>query len=83
MHAIGQWFIDVDSETKKEITEFNPLIAQELDHEHGDRRQEIVFINQAPTHQEEIERVLDACLVTDEEWKRADSLGCPFDESWL
>jgi hypothetical protein len=60
----------------------NEEVAKELDHPHGDRRQELVFINQKPTCQEEIEAALDRCLVTDEEWADVASLPDPFDDGW-
>eukprot|EP00730_Choanoeca_flexa_P014882 TRINITY_DN6668_c0_g1_i2.p1 TRINITY_DN6668_c0_g1~~TRINITY_DN6668_c0_g1_i2.p1 ORF type:complete len:496 (+),score=164.96 TRINITY_DN6668_c0_g1_i2:71-1489(+) len=77
----GQWFADLPADHLQELMQ-NPMIAAEFKHEHGDRRQEIVFINQAPTQQEKIEALLDSCLVTDEEWKDVAKLENPFDASW-
>jgi hypothetical protein len=46
--------------------------------EHGDRRQEMVFIG-APADKDKITEALDACLVTDEEWEKFKA-GTPMEE---
>ncbi|ELZ19424.1 cobalamin synthesis protein P47K [Haloterrigena salina JCM 13891] len=45
--------------------------------EHGDRRTELVFIG-TDTREARLRSALEDCLVTDEEWERADALENPF-----
>ncbi|QSW99881.1 CobW family GTP-binding protein [Haloterrigena alkaliphila] len=45
--------------------------------DHGDRRSELVFIG-TDTEEERLRSELEDCLVTDEEWDRADALENPF-----
>ena len=68
----GQWFAALDeSELESQFSEAElARIKSDFDQDPciGDRRQEIVFIGQLQGKEEEITKLLDECLVTDQEW---------------
>lgn len=68
----GKWWGTIDTETMKQYfttnqKEYERILREDwASEEFGDRRQEIVFIG-VDLAEEEIRRVLDDCLLTDEE----------------
>ena len=82
--VLGRWWDAIDrkqwptDEVMKEIT-------VDFEGEHGDRRQELVFIGQFGhdngNSQKALEKVLDSCLLTDEEMKEYGKVSIQGDEA--
>ncbi len=70
----GPWFCLRDRDTWPD--DVDGVLADIGDYEHGDRRQEIVFIG-IGVDQQKLLAALDACLVTDDEWANAATLEDP------
>jgi G3E family GTPase len=70
----GPWFCLRPRETWPDDTA--GILADIGDHEHGDRRQEIVFIG-IDIDKARLFSALDRCLVTDDEWANAEELEDP------
>jgi G3E family GTPase len=72
LSVLGRWWADIKKEQWPAGLESE--IAREFNGEHGDRRQEIVFIGQfndnIDSSQKTFEEVLDSCLLTDEEMRQ-------------
>ena len=71
--AAGQWVADMTLDEQADIFAEDPTLKQRWHPQFGDRKSELVFIGM-DMDREEIERDLDACLLTDEEmtadWKQ-------------
>ena len=82
--VLGRWWSDIDKTNWPEGLESE--IMQEFDGPHGDRRQELVFIGQFPDQtksRQDLEELLDACLLTDEEMKRYDEVAPKGDDALI
>ena len=70
--AAGNWLADLPVHEREQILRQDPAMQEKWDDEFGDRMTELVLIGMDMNH-EEIERELDACLLTNEEmtqnWK--------------
>ncbi len=65
--GIGRWWAAVPPERWPQSPDFDRFIQNYWHADHGDRRQEIVFIGlQAEMDEESIRANLDACLITDD-----------------
>ena len=75
------WFCLLPREEWPEGIEDN--ILKDFQEPHGDRRQEIVFIGFSVAEKEqELSRILDECLCTEQELRDIDNLSDPFEE-WI
>lgn len=71
------WFAALPQHDWPDNPDIVEAIRQDFCEPHGDRRVELVFIGQG-LHQANICTLLDACLVTDQEWAEVESLEDPF-----
>ncbi|MCA1031482.1 GTP-binding protein [Bacillus timonensis] len=69
IQGAGEWVATYSREEIEEILSEDPEVAKNWDEVYGDRMNEIVFIGIA-FNREEIEKTLDACLLTEEEMKQ-------------
>jgi G3E family GTPase len=77
----GRWYATLpESERPQRLADDN-IIDQHWDPEHGDRRQELVFIG-ANLSRELVEGVLDSCLLTDVEMSAGPAAWAAYDDSF-
>ncbi|MCQ8241124.1 zinc metallochaperone GTPase ZigA [Rhizosaccharibacter radicis] len=70
--AAGRWFSAVPRDRWPRDPEWVAKVEAMMTREHGDRRQELVFIG-IDMDEAALRRSLDAALLTDEEWKAGDT----------
>ncbi|MFF5995234.1 GTP-binding protein [Lysinibacillus sp. KU-BSD001] len=67
--AAGHWVADLPVHEREQILREDPAMQEKWDEQFGDRMTELVLIGMDMVR-EDIERELDACLLTDEEMKQ-------------
>jgi G3E family GTPase len=68
LEQAGYWVADLPEDERNEVLKEEPELLERWDNETGDRMTELVFIG-IDMDQEEVERLLDECLLTDAEMK--------------
>ncbi|PLT31157.1 GTP-binding protein [Peribacillus deserti] len=68
IQGAGQWIVSLPAEEREQILMEEPELLMNWDQEFGDKMTELVFIG-VKMNKDEIEKLLDICLLTDEEMK--------------
>ncbi|MDB4809766.1 zinc metallochaperone GTPase ZigA [bacterium] len=79
MHPAGYWWAAAPDDEWPEDDQARQEIQSKISGDHGDRRQEIVFIGQG-IDQQRIVKILDHCLLADSEYALGSSQWVDFDD---
>ena len=79
MNPAGFWWAAAPADEWPDDEETVSEIHSNFSGEHGDRRQELVFIGQG-LDQQRIEEILDSCLLTDTEFSQGGSVWAEFED---